>query len=1572
MLSANDFLITRLTTRLCVFDTDQVIGTGVLYSSDDLNDKIYVFTAAHCLFKDDDGFNNPQHEIKVDVFNPNEAAYASFKCVINHNLLFKDKEKDVAILILDKLCVEQCIGKIPQCPIVQTRPSQGGFAIKGFPQATLGKELDFIQPVWKQALKGVPKFQLYLNEDYDEWAMSGFSGSGVFLSSGNKLYLYGIFARYRPEGRGKTIYCQLLETVNELLKSNFLPEIQFSFLGSHGLDMDFFKQHVQQAILSLGPRFDATLNFRTPNVNLFNALAKDNILNGRLHKVIDRWLESGSRLPIENNEYTSDLHQILVETVDYVVKWWKNIVWSADSIIEEQLLVKQFQLLIDTVDKTLASLYERRKEEESKILPEDLRKMAHKPYDNEIYYVRELSINANGFINDLSELSLHLANNPFLIIKGEAGVGKSHLLGDIATIRINANKPTILLLGQLFSKDNSIWSNIANQLGVTLNKEQLLDTLQTIGKQAGSRTLILIDALNEGDGKQIWLDGLAGFLNDIKKYPHIGICLTVRTTYIKAILHANLLQDKSITEVNHQGFKGNEYAALKLFCQHYELHQPSFPILAPEFSSPLFLRIMCEGLHNNGDNIFPEGFHGFSRVLKYYIRSITDKLSTKRDVYMLRTNLVEKSIAIIAQLAFESSSRIVPLEVAMKTFDREFPQLPSLLADLTQESVFIQSIYKDYKTGAEIETLYFSYERFGDFIIAEQLLSAYKNAEALKSGILEKSFSKNLLTQNNYYFNNGIIEVFAILLPERFKVELYEFIEWVISVHGDKKDYWHIWQDVDRVTINSMKWREVSSIDKAKILKLMRRERFSISVHECLLMLLELTAIAGHPFNGDWLHKWLSKQKMPERDSMWQMFIYYYYRGDDQGQPYSVTRIIEWAWRENISENSSSESARLVGQCLGWYLATTNKPLRDKATKAMVNLLHKQPEALLLILKAFKTVDDVYIHERLWAVTYGCVLRMPDTEIKAVVRYTYNQIFKKGSPPTHLLLRDYARNIIEYAVHRKVKINVDLEKVRPPYNTLLPNYLPTDADIKKFDMPDDVPESKKDEARIAGRIHFDVMDWDFGEKEINSALNLFSSESFTIENRFKKECRMLNPDSRRAVKTLAKMLETEYLLKTNRYSRIPNIEKLKTGMQGHIKTALEIVHQCLNAEQHTFFIDQWLPYARNKYAYAKGIDSFDSRPLRRYIVQRAHELGFDMNLHGEFDMMIERQSHYNFNTELIGRKYSRIAFYEALCIATDNYYVTERRRSGKRKTYDGPWESYLRDIDPCFLTRRTDRSFYSESFDDDATKDVSLWWQVPAYKYWNFPDATWVEMQDDLPEIKQTIQRSQGTDKWLYLNLYMQWKEPKPVEISHRHAVRKEIYYHIEACLIKKKDKNKVVKYVKKGDIEHIQVSDGGHPSGLFNRENYWSPAAQYHLEDAQQWLNIEELRCKVMLASQNAVGEMNDDDSEAHFQYRMPCQVLYEGMGLQYGEIDGDFIDIVEGLRVAHNDNPRGLIISQKVLTDYLQVAALDIVWIVYGEKMAFNWDDNRNSHFKAINGIYYMDDLGNILGACKLTDRR
>ncbi|GAI54184.1 unnamed protein product, partial [marine sediment metagenome] len=52
-------------------------------------------------------------------------------------------------------------------------------------------------------------------------------------------------------------------------------------------------------------------------------------------------------------------------------------------------------------------------------------------------------------------------------------------------------------------------------------------------------------------------------------------------------------------------------------------------------------------------------------------------------------------------------------------------------------------------------------------------------------------------------------------------------------------------------------------------------------------------------------------------------------------------------------------------------------------------------------------------------------------------------------PPAHILLRDYARGIIERAIHLRAKIDIVAELIRPPYASQWPT-IPNEDDIKPF------------------------------------------------------------------------------------------------------------------------------------------------------------------------------------------------------------------------------------------------------------------------------------------------------------------------------------------------------------------------------------------------------------------------------------------------------------------------------------------------------------------------------------------
>ena len=375
----------------------------------------------------------------------------------------------------------------------------------------------------------------------------------------------------------------------------------------------------------------------------------------------------------------------------------------------------------------------------------------------------------------------------------------------------------------------------------------------------------------------------------------------------------------------------------------------------------------------------------------------------------------------------------------------------------------------------------------------EEIIKAFEN---------DKRFQK--ITDNYQWSCNGIIEAFAILLPEKYDLELFELINFFFDKNTDKRNKeWleeQTYESFTQILLDSLKWRELSNINDEKIIDWLQKKG-RLSIDKWWYTLTELAAIPNHPFNGDRLHRILLKHSMFERDDFWQKYVRWYSGYDSNNIAFPLQRLIDWAWSSSISYNVDSETARLVAQTLTWVLSSTDIALRDKTTKALVNLLEQQPDALIKILTAFEDIDDLYILDRLYAAAYGCILRTEkDGSIKAIAQYIYNVIFKNGNPPTHILIRDYARNAIEYGIYKDVGLEVDVELIRPSYNSHI-NYIPLSNEKldEKYKPKDDNGYWEKSDWGITAILHSMTTEYgrgiggygDFGRYVFQSAISNF-------------------------------------------------------------------------------------------------------------------------------------------------------------------------------------------------------------------------------------------------------------------------------------------------------------------------------------------------------------------------------------------------------------------------------------------------------------------------------------------------
>jgi len=1564
----NDQIISQLTVRIVNTNTKLPQGSGVICRPKNNKKILYVITAAHCLFADGENFTEALEKVNVEIYSLREKIYKSFMVTVEPKLLFKDSDKDVGVLMLERESVENIVGEIPEVFYAREEFGSKNFIIKGFPRVTAG-ELDILYPIWQQRMTTVYKFQLKPDKVYSATNMGGYSGSGIFINEENEIYLIGIFARYRADEKGNIIYCQYLDTVNEILESNYLPPISFSYIGKFGINPDFFSKKLRIAIKNLGPRFSENLNFRLPIARKFNDLAKDTFFRKRAHRLFDEWLTEKSYRLLNDNEHVGPIETLQAAFKSRVIAWFLQYDFSAENKLNIDWIEKEIGDLDSIIGVKIHELYKLQSEEEKDKKKEDKYSTNVRPFENEISRLREIDRGNSNFLYTLSsKIDLQLVNSPFLLIQGDAGEGKSHILGDIANERLKRGQPAILLLGQLFVSTKTISSNILEQLGLRCTFDEFLITLNSIGKQTNSRVLLMIDALNESKGMEMWKDTLAGFIAEVSLFPHIALVLTVRSTYFHFAIPDNLKSENSpLKIVRHQGFRGKEYEALKLFCSFYGLRQPTFPIIAPEFTNPLFLQMVCIGVANSQEKSFPVGFHGMQEVFDFYIDAVNKKLLLKAE-YANRHLLVAEAIKAVALATYHKDSRFLSLEDALRLFDDQFSRFPNLLTDLIQENVIIRNGYYN-GSGKVSETISFAFERFGDFIIAQELLGQCKTLDEVRDAFSEHGKFSKLVSE---YYNEGIAEALAVLLPEQFDIEFFEVLNWKIVEEKDtayKEDTY----DISLYFFKSLKWRSPKSINIAKIENALDKESLLVNDNDWFSAILEFSAITGHPMNSDYLYDILSQYSMPERDSFWQDYLLGFGYSSGYSEEPPLRRLIDWSWTPGISERVDFETARLTGQCLAWTLASTSIGLRDKTTKAMVNLLQQQPKALVEIVNSFREIDDVYIQERLYAVTYGCMLRCSSVEsIADVAKFVYEEIFRAGNPPKNILLRDYARNICEFGLHVKSSLEFDMKLIRPPYQSKMP-LLPSKDDISRYEIPYDADSTDIMDRVTFNQIHHSVTNGDFGHKVVDSSFRSFSAVNSNAEMELREFRQSLDPKKRKIIKGIdgcvkLMVIHTYYRSRYNITEKGLSDEDFFKKIMGFIDADLEK----LTDEEAEWMKRVGIPTMRTTTSKKEDKNIlFTPTPIKYWIVKRAFELGWDIELHGTFDKSARNYNNrHNNKVERIGKKYQWIAYYEILGIIADKHKLERGWNSQRGQFYKGAWQLYLRNLDPAYITPNPVNNEDEDDDDTDLLEEIErAWWDKPEYHHWDIPDAQWAFQTKELPSGEDVLIKT-DTDgiKWLHLQHYMEWKEPKSLGADRYGGPYKRMVYLIQGYLIKKNDKKNIMEELNGKSFwgRWMPDNDGGF-SRLVNREKFWSPA--YKDEgDNTKWIDLPDTSFKIMIATTDAKGSMEDDQSGANRVYNMPCQVLYEGLGLRYADNDGDFMN-ADNVLVVHNPDNHGIMVRLDVLEAFLEKKKLAIIWTLLGEKIA---DPGTHSdyQFGVPCGVFSIEK-GKIEGTIKMHER-
>ena len=646
-------------------------------------------------------------------------------------------------------------------------------------------------------------------------------------------------------------------------------------------------------------------------------------------------------------------------------------------------------------------------------------------------YLQRVESSLHEFQELLQSDASKAAASGALLLKGPAGQGKTHLFCDMGDRAVKTEHPAVVILGVSLSGRN-VWSEIAKQLGLgDVGSEELVSTMQAAAEASNTPFLLLVDALNEADNPAAWREELPRLLAEVAQNSWISIAVSVRDTFCDIVLPEGGLIN--VTEVEHPGFGWLELEAVERFFDTFGLEPPMIPLLTPEFTNPLFLKIYCESISEMGSSAPQLGearlSHTFRQYLKQKEKTITNRLELDPTLHPVQTAIDKFSKALVDvnsdKLPYKDASDLI------NTGHGHHKWPNTLFGQLLSEGVLSKDLAWDSEMKERKQVARFTYQQFSDYQVASILLDPFDNdTESLRQALLPgESLYQTILGAPPSW-----IEALSVLVPERFGMELLDAADWDLSLHRRK-----LW---DSAFMKSIYVRCPLAVTKQTPNLL-----FDVQVHDAYAILEVLLSVATQPqhqLNAYWLHERLKQMSMPCRDVSWSLPTYYTL--DNNGP---LGRLIRWASRSRRPKYPS-EIVELAAIVLVWTFTSPNRVLRDHATKALSQLLSTHLSVLPTLISKFAGVNDPYVIERLAVACHGAVLCGGTAEPQAVVcaaKELKRVVFADNQPP-NLITRDAVRGIYEWCAHNGWIDEHTYNEIRPPYSSAPPEEPPTEKQIK--------------------------------------------------------------------------------------------------------------------------------------------------------------------------------------------------------------------------------------------------------------------------------------------------------------------------------------------------------------------------------------------------------------------------------------------------------------------------------------------------------------------------------------------
>jgi hypothetical protein len=1115
-----------------------------------------------------------------------------------------------------------------------------------------------------------------------------------------------------------------------------------------------------------------------------------------------------------------------------------------------------------------------------------------------------------------------------LLVTGPAGIGKSHLVAEFGAQQLAAEKPFVLVLSQTLA-DSDPWTQILQQLGLAgCSSDEFLGALDSAAEAKDTRAVVAIDALNEGHGARLWRDRLAGFVKGFEAFPRVALVLTLRSTYDR------FFPTKGLPRIAHRGFAGHASAAAKAYLDRRGIQRTTSPNLLRDFENPLFLRTCCDFLDRKGLKSIPKGLSGVTSVFDFYLQAVASKVEDELGLDPHRSLAKESLDAFVAACADPSRNGLLGKREAMELFESFLPSQGlagrSLFAAFVSEGVVAVDLVEQGDGGAPAETARPMFERFSDHLIAKRLLDEHLDVSDPVNSFKNTVLSQYVTAAAPWEFA-GVVEALAIQIPERCELEILDvaddsdmFLGPIVEAFTDSL----VSRDQRRFTAHTLDW-------------VVRLEE-SLSTVSVFGALVGVAAEPDNAFNAMELHRRLMPLSMPGRDATWSIHV----ARDDLQEGGSIESLVDWAWEVRPDEVDARRRL-LASIALTWLFTTSNRAVRDLATKGLVRLLSTDLGGAVELLRLFEGVNDPYVVERLLAACYGAALQGLDAErLPGLASEVWAQYYERGAPPVHMLARDYALGILEYVDRfSTLPLEVDLKRARGPFATDWPLEAVTEAQLLKYRVggPNGYRDAISSSTANMG---------DFKSYSVRSAVNGWTNLPRLLAGETTKQVfdawyeAFEDAASAEQVEAYVEILlaDEEYRQAGLEYDWLDARKREERDAAWEVFTGAvaRFVELLSPAEQAEFelFASHFLHESTRMKSDRVGAQEVNETEVANWVCWRAHELGWNAELFEEFERssIIFRERMGTHRVERVGKKYQRIALAEALARMSD--HLVRNGDEGELVAYGStPYElSMRRDIDPSLLVKKSKETGWEHT--------PRTWWTPCTVELRAAPVAlhlAWLDSGDvGFANGAETIDvvDPRTRSRWLVLNSFSHWS------ISRRaNRVYPQAFTRITCFLTGKGNGLKLIsELLAKVQGDDNRLGENRHATGFLGEHGWREDAGA---TPPLRTNTFARMNTPSMTTSVRLTAESNTKDNSIleNFSLDLPSAWLVSELKLRLHSGHGsEWVDAAGDVRFADPSlKERGAsagLVDRELFLRAMHAAGLEPVWLVAGEKNVYGPD--------------------------------